>query len=945
MGTWRISERGVRILAILLLFAAVCWAFYIHLPTLNDGYLNAGDDHVHVAFANELVRIWQGEGRFLGWNQLYAAGTPIFILRPPGFYAVTAATHFLSGLTVEESLKLVVLFGFSLYPISIFLGGRLLGMGLGASLGAALLSPLAISLWGHSIDAYQYLGVYKQELAILLFPLAVGSLWRLFKTGEHGLLFAVVFPFMFITHPYIAFCFTLLAPCMLVSLAALEPNWNWKATFIRTSLWAIPAVCLVGIWLIPFVTSPEAQVFDPYLSRRNHFDVIVSTTAETLRQLFLGGIFDTTRFSGPLGGTEWIAGAEWGWIKNDQFWRFPVITTFAVIGWIVVLVRCNSPLRAFLSLSFLLSLVIFMGPDDFPLIDYIPFAKQFQNIHGIFMLDWAAIMLGGFSIAWMFRKVAGIRKESLRIVLVATMAIFVVGALASGYAERTVAAKRLIDVRNIYTDNGKLAMKPGIFREWAEFQSVVDQLEVSGEAGNVMGFPQQHEDSVLYNILPLMVDRLVFICGFEVVGGIYDLLLHKFRGPLRDNYAIQKLFNVRYVVNSHYHRKVPMDWHENTEYLFKTKYWEMVRVKGEFGDFELVPSSMAGFFGTEREWQSLMEKWLARVRDGVKEIPPIVNFSNSSLSTEDEQRIAPLIDLVVLGEGAEVSDVLNDVERLQLDSLGKKPVQKILLELKETETARDVGKMELEPLKYEVVGADRKEEIFKFTVPDELTPVLFKRMYYRGWRAFIDNAATPIYRISPGLQMVLVPAGTHEVSWRYTGPNNWRWSVTGFWIALVSIVALVMFGMRRPVPVVASRKVVGEAGKAGSGLVLRNIPVMISLVFVGVFVVKVISEVYYRIPVTVRPQQGQVLSNGTEDFYWNHVIGIPTSRQRFRLEVATDPEFRNILVTRDVDGSMERYQKIFKPGGTYYYRIRLEVDGEPFKWSRPLVFYGPEEER
>ena len=65
-----------------------------------------------------------------------------------------------------------------------------------------------------------------------------------------------------------------------------------------------------------------------------------------------------------------------------------------------------------------------------------------------------------------------------------------------------------------------------------------------------MGFPQQHEDSVLYNILPLMVDRLVFICGFEVVGGIYDLLLHKFRGPLRDNYAIQKLFNIRYVVNS-----------------------------------------------------------------------------------------------------------------------------------------------------------------------------------------------------------------------------------------------------------------------------------------------------------------------------------------------------------------------------------------------------------
>jgi len=941
MVTWRISQRGVQVAAILLLFAAVCWGFYIHLPTLNDGYLNAGDDHVHVAFANELVRIWRDEGRFLGWNQLYAAGTPIFILRPPGFYAVTAATHFLTGLTVEESLKLVVLFGFSLFPISVFLGGRMLGMGLGASLGAALLSPLAISLWGHTIDAYQYLGVYKQQLAILLFPLAVGSLWRLFKTGEHGLLFAIVFPCMFITHPYIAYCFTLLAPCMLLSLAALQPDWNWKATFVRTLLWSIPAVCLVAIWLIPFATSPEAQVFDPYLSRRNYFDVIVSTTAETLRQLFLGGIFDTTRFSGPFGGTEWIADAEWGWLENGQFWRFPVITAFAVIGWLVVLVRCNSPLRAFLGLSFLLSLVIFMGPDDFPLIDHIPFARQFQNIHGIFMLDWAAIMLGGFSIGWLFRKAAAMRRESLRISLLAVMVMGVAGALASGYTERTVAAKRLIDVRNIYTENGRLAMKPGIAREWAEFQSVVDQLEV-GEAGNVTGFPQLHHDSVLYNILPLMVDRQVFICGFEVVGGIYDLLLHKIRGPLRDNYAIQKLFNIRYVVNSPFYRKVPMTWHENTELLFATKYWEMVRIKGEFGDFDLLPTSLAGFYGTEREWQSLMEQWLARVRDGATEIPPIVNFTNASLSVAAVQSIAPLINLVVLGEGAEASAVLNDVEHLQLELLSEKPLEKILLALKKA--AREVGKMEPEPLDYEVVRADRREEVFRITVTDKLAPVMFKRMYYRGWRAFIDNTDTPIYRISPGLQMVLVPAGTHEVSWRYTGPNNWRWSVTGFWIALASIAALVMFGMRRPVAGIVKRKGVGETGTTGAGRVLRNVPVMVSLVFVGVFVVKVVSEAYLRIPVTIRPQQGQVLAEGMEDFFWNNVIGIPKSRQRFRLEVATDPEFRDILFTREVTGYKERFEEGFKPGGTYNYRIRLEVDGKPYNWSRPIVFYGPDEE-
>jgi hypothetical protein len=370
----------------------------------------------------------------------------------------------------------------------------------------------------------------------------------------------------------------------------------------------------------------------------------------------------------------------------------------------------------------------------------------------------------------------------------------------------------------------------------------------------------------------------------------------------------------------------------------------MVRIKGDFGDFDRVPASLAGFYGTEREWQSLMEDWLRRVRDGAKEIPPIVNFSNSSLSAADEQRIAPLINLVVLGDGAEASAALKDVEQLQLERLAEKPVEKILQRLKEKMAGREAVKMALESLEYDVVRADRKEEVFKITVADDLTPVLFKRMYYRGWRAFIDNAETPIYRVSPGLQMVLVPAGTHEVSWRYTGPNNWRWSVTGFWVALGSIAALVLFGMRRPVPGIVNRKGGDEADRTGSGLVLRNVPVMISLVFIGVFVVKVVSEAYLRIPVTIRPQQGQVLTGGMEDFFWNNVVGIPTGRQRFRLEIATDPEFRDILVTRDATGSKERFQEIFEPGGSYYYRIRLEVDGKPFEWSRPIVFYGPEME-
>ncbi|MFC1837411.1 hypothetical protein ACFLYW_01865, partial [Thermodesulfobacteriota bacterium] len=111
MKKFDVCSSFMRLFGLILLFLVIGWAFYIHLPTMSPGYLNAGDDHIHVAFANEIAKIWKEEGRLLGWSRLYATGSPIFILRPPGFYMATAVTHFLTGVTVEEALKLVVMLG------------------------------------------------------------------------------------------------------------------------------------------------------------------------------------------------------------------------------------------------------------------------------------------------------------------------------------------------------------------------------------------------------------------------------------------------------------------------------------------------------------------------------------------------------------------------------------------------------------------------------------------------------------------------------------------------------------------------------------------------------------------------------------------------------------------------------------------------------------------
>jgi len=768
------KRKKIRVTGIILLFGVVGWAFYLHLPLFNDGYLNAGDDHVHVAFSNELNRIWQGEGRTFGWSRLYGAGAPIFLLRPPLFYQLTCLLHALSTLTIEESLKTLVILGFCLFPLTFFIGTRLLGVGLAGALFAALLSPMGISLWGHTIDAYQHLGVHKQLIAILFFPLVVGSFWQVLKNGKYGLLFAASFAVVFMSHPYMAYCFALLVPLMLIALTAIEPQWHWKRGISQAVLWSIPLILWIGIWLLPFVTSQEIQIHNPYADRRDNFDVVVLTTAQTLKQYFLGGILDTTRFAGPFGANEW------GWRDNSAWFRLPFITALSFIGWLVVAIRPKSSARGFMALAFLGATILFIGPDDFPWLEWVPFSEQFQNIHAVFLFEWAAFILAGIAIVWLFEAGSQIHRKSLRRSGYVMLGISITFGYGTVIYERTKSAQKLIDLRNVYTTNGELALQEKMNLEWRDFDHVVQRLKAEKETGSIAAFPLEHEDSVLYNLLPLMVDRPVFICGYEKMGGLYDLLVREFRPDLRNNYHLQQLFDIRFVVNSPYHRKVKMEWHDSIEPLYEDKFWELVKVKGDFGLLEAIPSKFAGFVGKETEWRELMRIWLTAVKRGGPSVPWILNLTNSGLKGKDLAKVRPFLKYLISGKGSTPPE-----ELLGIECLSYSPLATMGRKLSENDLSLPGGKGSskqrgVHAIEFERIRAGRDLERFRLKSGEKCTPVLFKRAFYRGWTAHVDGEEIPIYRISPGLQMVLAPKGEHVVTWKYTGPNNWQWSWIGF---------------------------------------------------------------------------------------------------------------------------------------------------------------------
>ena len=930
-----IHETLKPVICISILFVSIFWFFYLHIPSLKDGYLDAGDDHVHVAFANETKRIWQGEGRLLGWSRLYGMGAPIFLMRPPGFYVAVSGLHFLTGITIEQSLKLLVLFAFCLFPLSVYISARLLEMDVIPATVSGLLSVLCISMWGHTLDAYQYLGIHKQLLAIFMFPMAVGALWQVLTRGKYGGLFAVLFAAMFMTHPYIAYCYAMNAVVMVVVLFACSPCWNGRLGIKRAILWSIPAGLFLSIWLIPFVSSPEMQLIDPYLSRRYYFEVTGCTTAETLRQYVLGGILDTSFYSGVFGGTQWASGNEWGWIDNSQWPRFPILTLLSGIGWVIAIVHPKNARRCFLGLSFLVSFMLVAGPDDFPILDWIPFAKKFQNIHAIFMFEWAAVMLGGTGFYALWKKIKQIQGVYYRSALIGCFWAVILFGLVTAYYERTMTAKKMVDVRNNYTRNGLLVMKKDMDIQWRTFNQVVKHIQEDKTPGNITGFPQEHKDAMLYNLLPLMVDRSVSLTGFETLGGVYDLMLHHFRADLRNNYVLQKLFNIRFVVNNHFLREVEMKWHPQTEKLYEDGFWELIKVRGDFGQLQALPLRFIGFAGSEREWQDLMMGWLTYVKKKGLEAPWIINVTHAGMKPKDLKQIKPYVAFLLYGNGDNIPKVFEDIPREKLVNMAPSDIEIILLKLEEKISVRNT----LEPFAYQVLEKDRNAERYSVKTEVPITSVLFKQSFYRGWEAVLDGNSVPLYRISPGLQMVLVPEGEHTLTYCYTGPNNWKFGKAAFYLGIV-VVCLLWVGRWFFIKADPS-----YATEANAGNVLRRRfghwgIGAIWVIFFGVVGYQVAAEAYFKKPVIIHPKNGQVMDLQKKTIFWNYVVGIPANAQVFELQIAKDDTFKEIVLSQKIQKNEFRPDLNSQKQEVYFYRLRLVVDGKAYSWTHPerLIF-------
>jgi Bacterial membrane protein YfhO len=255
----------------------------------------------------------------------------------------------------------------ALWPVSVYLGARLLSLDRWTAGAASVFAPLIVSTTGYGFETSSYtwqgLGVWSQLWGMWTLPLALGLSWRAVDQGRH----------------YIA----------AVMLVALTIAFHFLNGYL--------ALMAIGVW---FAVRPAA----PW--RRLARAAAVGLGGLLVASWVVVPLVQDARFSGNL---EFYRNTFWfdsyglakvmGWLLSGEIYdhgRIPVLTVLVAIGLVVCGVRARRDVRARALLGFWgLSLLLFFGKSVVgPILNLMP-GGQDLPLHRYL----AAVQLGGLFIA------------------------------------------------------------------------------------------------------------------------------------------------------------------------------------------------------------------------------------------------------------------------------------------------------------------------------------------------------------------------------------------------------------------------------------------------------------------------------------------------------------------------------------------------------------------
>ncbi len=325
---------------------------------LGDAPDLSGDNPFHIGSAEEIAdAMEEGRDPFAAMPQAF--GIPVLRFYQCLTYLAVGAVRLVTGLPTKDVLVWLVTLFVAASPFAYFSMMRSLGAAPGAAAIAGLLAVSSNSAFSHSMGAYYETGIVTQAIGSVFLPLFVGSFAKVLR-GEGGAVRAAVhFSLAALSHA------ALMVYAMLVGLLALVAlPFRVRVALPRVATFGVVSAILVAFWVVPFVSSTQADrpVSDLVVRPRHAVWHVGASPGELLRLAASGRLLD-----GP--GTPRTPVDDLAVRINGGFTlpsRVPFLSILALLGFVFVLPRIGKDPERFFVAGTFLSVLVLLGPDDFP---------------------------------------------------------------------------------------------------------------------------------------------------------------------------------------------------------------------------------------------------------------------------------------------------------------------------------------------------------------------------------------------------------------------------------------------------------------------------------------------------------------------------------------------------------------------------------------------------
>lgn len=343
--------------------------------------LNQNDSAVHLSMVRwAFDRMREGHLPLDGWYPYLGLGSPLF-------HHYQSLPHILTGILglvvgPDRAFSGTLYFLLALFPISVYLGARLLGWERWVAAGAALISPFLVSTPGYGFEygsyTWQGLGLWSQLWAMWLLPVACGYSWRAVsgkgkpsRYAVAALLIGITAALHFLTG-YLAF--------LILGVWVLVRPGEFRERIGRAALVGIGALLIISWVIVPLLL--DSRWISQSKVRQGTFLFDSFGAKRVLAWLFTGQLFDGH--------------------------HFPIITLLVGVGTVVCIARSRHDERARALLGVMvLSLLLFFGrPTLGPILKLLPGSADLLLHRYIMGVHLAGILLAGVGAAWLVPAVA-----------------------------------------------------------------------------------------------------------------------------------------------------------------------------------------------------------------------------------------------------------------------------------------------------------------------------------------------------------------------------------------------------------------------------------------------------------------------------------------------------------------------------------------------------------